>query len=68
METYLDFIRYDITFCGDKCENANCERHISHVPPNQIYSMSMFKGTEFCPLSLGHHNNTVTEDSNDCNQ
>lgn len=46
----LDWIKTDITFCYNVCDNMKCYRNVKHLDGYEGYfSMSMLKDTDLCP-------------------
>ena len=48
----------DICYCGDECDNTECERNKSNITPKAIVTMAFLKGTEYCPLEEENDNTT----------
>ena len=46
-----EWLHDDITWCGNECSHTECERNLQNrLAKDGLFSMSMFKGTEMCPL------------------
>jgi len=42
----------DITWCGNECYYTECERNMANrLSQEGPFSLSLFKGTETCPLT-----------------
>ena len=51
MSDFTDWLHDDITWCGNECSYTECERNIvNRLSHDGLFSMSMFKDTETCPL------------------
>jgi len=51
MDNLYEWIHDDITWCGNECSYTKCERNLANkYIKTGIYTVSMFKGTEMCPL------------------
>lgn len=52
MKNLYEWFHDDITWCGNECSHLECERNIENrLSKEGFFSMSMFKGTETCPLT-----------------
>ena len=57
IEELYTWIHDDITWCGNECSHTECERNIvNKISKTDMYSVSMFKGTETCPLTKENKN------------
>ena len=46
----------DICWCGNECSNTECERNqANRLIKEGIFSMSMFRDTEMCPIYMKEH-------------
>ena len=62
MNNLYEWMHDDITWCGNECFYAKCERNMANkLCKTGIYSVSMFKDTEMCPL----HNEEQTSENHD---
>lgn len=58
-----EWMHDDITWCGNECSYTECERNLANkLIKTGIFSMSLFKGTEMCPL-YKENNNEKTNDT-----
>lgn len=52
MNNLYEWLHDDITWCGNECDHTECERNlVNRLSWEGLFSMSMFKGTETCPLN-----------------
>ena len=56
MSNFTDWLHDDITWCGSECDNKDCFRNPVHKRTTGLFSMSLLKGTDLCPLSGGIDN------------
>lgn len=46
----MDWIKRDITWCYDICDNMECYRNVKHLEGQDGYfSMARLKGSDLCP-------------------
>ena len=58
MNNLYEWLHDDITWCGNECSHTECERNIvNKLSKEGMFSMSLFKGTETCPLYKGEETN-----------
>ena len=59
-----NWIHDDITWCGEtECENTSCRRHLNNRRQKEgVFTMSMLKGTELCPLKDLKHKEANIDD------
>lgn len=51
MSNLYEWLHDDITWCGNECSHTECERNIANRLSHEgLFSMSLFKDTETCPL------------------
>ena len=52
MNELYKWLHDDITWCGNECSNTACERNMANrLSQEGVFSMSLFKDTETCPLT-----------------
>jgi len=47
----MSWIKYDITFCNEACDNFECERNYLNMPTEEMqkpHSYALMKDTEDC--------------------
>ena len=46
----MDWIRKDITWCYNVCDNMKCYRNVKHLEGKDgCFSMAMLKDSDLCP-------------------
>ena len=49
--TLIEWMRDDITWCGCECDNLECFRNLKNRKANGLFSMSLLRDTDLCPLN-----------------
>ena len=61
-----EWIRDDITWCGNECANTSCERNIiNRLSHKGLFSMALFRDTETCPLNRSTGNDNERTEGNE---
>lgn len=69
MSNLYEWFHDDITWCGNECSYIECERNIvNRLSHEGLFSMTMFKDTEICPLNRKDEDNEQRISSNDSNE